>query len=174
MTTALSTERLERLRALARTLIEDYGLKGRWRWDGHADGQRPNLHLATQQHGRTYVMGFARAGMTEGQPLFPVRPGDSAWSRMRKAAEIPVFEVCRDATSRDDPRVYRTDVVNFRSPAAEWLAEVDAETVLALVDCWLEHNGGLPAEAAGDDSAELVDVVADLGDYVEPSAEVAR
>lgn len=134
MSGLLTVERLERIRALAMTLHDQYGLKGRWRWDGHPDGHSPNLHLATREHGRRYVMGFERAGMSGGQPSFPVVPDGATWGWMCKAAEIPVFEVCRDATSKDDPRVYRTDVVGFRTPVADYLAEVDAETVLSLVN----------------------------------------
>lgn len=205
MATALSKERLDGIRGLARTLVDRYGLKGPWRWIGHPDGSRPNLYLATAEHGQVYVMGFERAGMSGAQPSFPVVPRGETWGFMRKAAEIPVFEVCRAATSKDDPRVYRTDVVSFRSPAAQWLAEIDPETVLALLDQmetarrllgnlvdelrtapgevdpstfsralgWLEVTDGLPPVHV-DDAPELVDVVADLGDYVEPGVEVAR
>jgi hypothetical protein len=206
VSTPLNKERLDRIRGLARTLTADLGLDGRWRWIGRADGHTPNLSLATREHGQMYVLQFERAGMTSGQPVFPVRPGDSTWSRMAKAAEIPVFEVCRDATTRDDPRVYRTDVVSFRSPAAEWLAEMDPETVLVLLDelvkarwllgnlvddlrrdpgevdpstfsralGWLESTGGLPENLADDEPVETVNVLADLGDYVDPVGEVIR
>lgn len=248
MATALSKERLDRIRGLARTLVNDYRLMGRWGWYGNTG--LPSAYLATKGNGRRYVMGVqnahlhwtwnpadepedvepmvandcpGRAGSTDcshsgadlygsgrlaadhAMPAFPVKI-EQDWTVLKRGDEIPVFEVCRDATSKDDPRVYRTDVVGFRSPAAEWLAEMDPETVLALLDelgkarwllgsllddlraapditlastllaarAWLERNGGLPADADPEDSAALVDVVADLGEYVEPAAEVAR
>jgi len=40
---------------------------------------------------------------------------------MTPAKDLAVFEVCRDATSRSDRRVYRGDVVGVRHPDAEFI-----------------------------------------------------
>jgi hypothetical protein len=184
----VTAARLDRIEALARTLIDDYDLHGRWGWFGTPT----QPYLSTRQHGRMFILG-ATVGHTHHRVLLD--DGDGSWevpcpdgefgsclavvdvdetpvgsgaeptgdhnadgeevvvdydeylqrhalitfpsgkhAGMRSSAQIPVFEVCRDATSSADPRVYRPDVVGFRSAAAEWLAEMDAETVLALVE----------------------------------------
>jgi hypothetical protein len=41
----------------------------------------------------------------------------------KPARTMAIFEVCRDATSRDDTRVYRADVVGVRHPDAEFIAQ---------------------------------------------------
>jgi hypothetical protein len=45
---------------------------------------------------------------------------------MTPAKDLAVYEVCRDATSREDRRVYRGDVVGIRHPDAQFI--VDAPT----------------------------------------------
>lgn len=65
---------------------------------------------------------------------FPHRPDGDRFSFMAASTEVPVFQVCPEATSKDDPRVYRTQVVGFNSPAADWLAAADPTTVLGLLD----------------------------------------
>jgi hypothetical protein len=52
------------------------------------------------------------------------------------ARELAVYEVARDATSRDDPKVYRADIVDVRHPDAQFIAHArqDVETLLAEVD----------------------------------------
>ncbi|MDN4174700.1 hypothetical protein QWY28_17195 [Nocardioides sp. SOB77] len=122
-----------RLRELATTLRDDYQLRGRWRWSGNLDGHA-NVFLSTVGGGLMYVLGQTRKGMQSAQPVFPVKDDDSRWAHLAHADEIPVFEVCPTATDRRDPRVYRGDIVGFRSPVADYLAAVDAETVLALLD----------------------------------------
>lgn len=183
----LTEDRLDRIESLARTLVDDYGLRGRWGWFGTPT----QPYLSTRNYGRAFILG-ATVGHThhrvhdDGDGSYEVPCPDGAnnsclavmdadetpigsgteltddhnadgedvvveyeeylqrhalitfpsgkHSGMRSSAQIPVFEVCRDATSSADPRVYRPDVVGFRSAAAEWLAEVDAETVRALVE----------------------------------------
>jgi hypothetical protein len=77
-------------------------------------------------------------------------------SRMVTSEEIPIYAVARDAVSRDDPRVYRDDVVGFRSPVAQWLAELDAETVLDLVTLALvgSMDGVCAERGPGEESHE--------------------
>ena len=127
---ALSDERLTRLTHTADAVVA-LGLTGRWRWAGDTKWSGP--WLSTVGGGMRAVLGFRRKGMDSAQPTFPhLREGHS-WPLMVKADEVPIFEVCPEATSKTDPRVYRQDIVGLRTPVAQYLAEVDAETVLALV-----------------------------------------
>lgn len=50
------------------------------------------------------------------------------------ARELAVYEVAPNATSREDPDVYRADVVGIRHPDAEYIAAVSPDVVLALLD----------------------------------------
>ena len=88
---------------------------GPWGWFGSPS---TNFYLATNHSGRQYVMAFDRMGMRSAQPVFQPVKGEG----MRKASELCIFEVCRDATSAKDPRVYRRDVVGFRAPDAHLIA----------------------------------------------------
>lgn len=121
---------LERLEAAARACRDDLKLVGRWGWFG--DIKHGGAYLATQTGGRRFVMQFARLGMRDGQPVFPVQ--DGKWVHVERGQRLAVYEVAPDATSPDDPRVYRHDVTGFRSPVADFLAACDAETVLALIE----------------------------------------
>lgn len=50
------------------------------------------------------------------------------------AREHVVYEVAPTATRRDDPKVYRADIVGIRHPDAEHIAKASPATVLALLD----------------------------------------
>lgn len=50
------------------------------------------------------------------------------------ARKLVVYEVAPEATSREDKRVYRADVVGIRHPDAEYLVAANPQTVLALLD----------------------------------------
>jgi hypothetical protein len=182
----LTPDRLDRIESIARTLLDDYALGGRWRWTGTPE--RP--HLTTVGHGRMFVLGAevghshhrvyqdaatepdrvacpagdggADCQMVTDQDEWPVghgaqkfgfgeaedaeEPYDEYISRhglllfpsgndhsMRSTMEIPIFEVDPEAISSASRAAYRPDVVGFRSAAADWFAEIDPETVLALV-----------------------------------------
>lgn len=116
-------QRLERLRALATTLTS-LGLVGRWGWFG----QDTSPYLSTRTHGRQIVLGLT------GQVVVRTPAPAGGPCIMRKPREIPVYEVAPDAMSARDTRVYRRDVIGMRTPVAEWLAECDPDTVLALLD----------------------------------------
>ncbi len=136
MSTDLTPERIAELRQLAEVLRDGMGLAGPWRWIGNTDTK--SAHLVTARHGQRIVMGFTR-WVRGAQPTF--RVSGEGWARVVPAREIPVFEVCRSATSRDDPRVYRADLVGFRSPVADWLAALDPDTILALIDAATHQDG---------------------------------
>lgn len=87
---------------------------GPWGWFGNIKHGGP--YLATQHSGRQWVMGFRRLGMSHAQPVFQ-RDG-----LLVDGKELAIFEVCRDATSADDERVYRHDIVGFRSADAHLIA----------------------------------------------------
>jgi hypothetical protein len=55
-----------------------------WAWYDDGPG---SPYLATVKHGRTYVMGFARKGMNQAQPVFQVREGRK-YGVMQTAKEI--------------------------------------------------------------------------------------
>jgi hypothetical protein len=78
-------------------------------------------------------MDFVRLGMQYAQPRFQRPDG-----LMDKAATpgLPIFEVCPDAMSADDPRVYRDHIIGFRNGNAEFIAHArqDIDDLLALVD----------------------------------------
>ena len=115
-------QRLERLRALATTLTS-LGLVGRWGWFG----QDATPYLSTRGGGRQIVLTLT------GQARVRTPASDGGPCIMRTPREIPVYEVAPDATSARDTRVYRRDVIGMRTPVAEWLAECDPDTVLALL-----------------------------------------
>lgn len=88
---------------------------GPWAWFG---SPRTNFYLATNHSGRRYVMAFDRMGLNSAQPVFQPVGGKG----MVKAKDLCIFEVCRDATSASDPRVYRKDIVGFRCADAFLIA----------------------------------------------------
>ena len=125
---------------------------GPWQWFGNWDFRE--VYLATVNYGRRYVLGFRRWGMQGAQPVFRSKPGDGA--TLQTASEVPVSEVCRSATSRDDHRVYRGDLVGFRNADAEFIANArqDVDDLLAMIDAVRER-----AESWIDDMEHLDDQV---------------
>lgn len=71
-----------------------------------------------------------------GEPIRDDRLSFNVDGIMRYARDMPVYEVCPDATERTDRRVYRADVVGVRHPDAEFIAaaRADVDTLLAEVD----------------------------------------
>jgi|GEM_PF-2490265 len=53
--------------------------------------------------------------------------------RCVNARDLAVYEVAPKATSREDPKVYRADVVGIRHPDAEFIAAANPQAVLALI-----------------------------------------
>lgn len=81
------------------------------------------------------------------QLVFPDPVAGETYTLMRRADQMPVFEVAPTATSADDPRVYRTTVRGVRNPVAEYLAAVDPTTVLGLLDRIAELEAQLAAQS---------------------------
>ena len=109
---------------------------GPWGWFGNVKTGSP--YLATVHSGRKYIMGFRRLGMRHAQPVFR-RDGI-----LVDGKELAIYEVNRDATSADDPSVYRHDIVGFRSADATAIALLP-EIVEALKDC-VAACGGLRSD----------------------------
>lgn len=103
---------------------------GPWRWRGNVDSHSMYLAGRDPVWGITTVMDFQRWGMREAQPVFCVA------GLLHKATEFPVFEVCPTATTRDDPRVYRGDLIALRHPDAEFIAGArqDITDLLAYIE----------------------------------------
>lgn len=64
------------------------------------------------------------------------------------ARDLSVYEVCPTATSRDDERVYRADIVGLRNPNAEFIAHsrADIDALLAHSDALEEQGSKLTRE----------------------------
>lgn len=110
---------------------------GPWGWFGNTDSR--DVYLATRRFGRMTVMRFCRWGMSGAQPVFWV--GGELNERDRifggravRAADLARYEVCPDATSPDDPRVYRRDISGFRAPDAELIAHAPADIAILLAE----------------------------------------
>lgn len=121
---------------------------GPWRWAGNLDAH--HMELTTVDRGMLYVMRFVRWGTQSAQPMFQPLP-IGAHTAMVKATEVPIFEVAPDAVSRDDPRVYRGDLVGLRHPDADFIAHArsDVPHLLELVE---RYEGALKAIKSSDDS----------------------
>jgi hypothetical protein len=124
----------ERLNDIERRL--DRATPGPWAWCGNVDTQ--TIYLATVKWGRQIVMSFQRWGMRRAQPEFVEGrvwvPGDDGEPDFRigrnlgrPAKDLAIYEVARGATSRDDPNVYRGDLVGLRSADAELIAHARAD-----------------------------------------------
>ncbi|MGE0541246.1 MAG: hypothetical protein AB7R89_13820 [Dehalococcoidia bacterium] len=113
----------------------DAAMPGPWFWRGNVD---VHLRLASRagRGGEHTVMDFVRAGMQEAVPRFN-RNGFMyrADGRHRGGEDMPIFEVCPEATDRKHPRVYRGDIIGLRHPDAEFMAcaRQDIDDLLAYI-----------------------------------------
>lgn len=107
---------------------------GPWAWHGNAD--HPSLRLTGRdpEWGSTTVMTFRRWGMQAAQPVFWARNEDGH-KVLRPGKQSLVYEVCPEALSRDDPRVYRGHIIDVRHPDAAFIAAArqDVEDLLAYI-----------------------------------------
>jgi len=116
---------------------------GPWMWDGNLDNNY--FVLATAHSGIYTVMGCRRKGMQGAQFEFLDRAPGTDWDKrswiqrditFESATNLAIFEVCPEATSADDPRVYRKDIIGFRSANATFIAHArqDVDDLLAHID----------------------------------------
>lgn len=87
---------------------------GPWEWFGNVDSK--TIYLASVHGGRRYVMKFERYGMQGAKPVFNSENG------MIGADHLVSFEVCPEATSREDERVYRGDIRGINHADARLIA----------------------------------------------------
>lgn len=134
---------------------------GRWEWTG--DLRTRQVELTTMHSGMLGVMRFDRWGMSGAQPVFldpeSRKHGMGAVTTVR-ASDVPIFEVCREATSADDPRVYRTTIRGLRHPDAEFIARARSDVPLLLA----------VADAAAALQAALVDDESGMGSIADVEA----
>jgi hypothetical protein len=105
----------------------DAATSGPWHWAGNVDSRHIYLANWVPGMGRCTVMDFSRWGMQEARPRF----ADDNFM-MKNADTMPVFEVSPRSTRRDDPAVYRADLIGIRHPDAEFIAAARTD-VPALV-----------------------------------------
>lgn len=133
----------------------DAATPGPWGWTGNLKLRW--VELSTLHSGRLGVMRFDRWGMTGAQPVF-LDPesrslGMGAVTTV-KASDVPIFEVCRDATSAADPRVYRQDILGLRHPDAAFIAHArqDIPALLRVAEAAardMENCAGCKADERG-------------------------
>ncbi len=130
--------------------IDDVGgfTSGPWQWYGNT---KFSYYLATTHSGRQHVMGFQRKGMQYAEPTFRSAQG------MKVATHLAIFEVCPQAINQTDPRVYRQDIIGFRSADAMLIAAapelyVALRAAMHALRSYQHHNA----------SPELAEEVADL------------
>lgn len=108
-------------------------MPGPWFWWGNVDVQRISLvGRRNLRAGIMTVMDFTRWGMQGAQPQFCDERG-----LLVKASvdPMPVYQVCPEATTRQDPRVYRGDFLELRHPDAQFIAHArqDIDDLLAYI-----------------------------------------
>lgn len=97
-----------------------------------------------------------------GEPLTEIRLAFVTDGMYRAAQTFAVYEVCRDATDRNDPRVYRADIADLSHPDAQFIAHAreDVRVLLAEVDrlrtALTEDGDDWLAEASDDELGAFV------------------
>lgn len=132
----MSTKDIEAIRKRAAAATP-----GPWTWDGNIDIKQ--VALTTVRQGRQYVMSFRRWGMQGVQPEFRID------GILTPAAELPIYDVAPEATSREDPSVYRADFSAMRHPDAEFIAHArqDVADLLAYIDELEDQLNGIALES---------------------------
>jgi len=105
---------------------------GPWWWAGERTTQQISLD-AYCPIGVCEVLSFRRWGMQNAKPVF----SDNANCILLPDTENRlIYQVCPEATSHEDPRVYRQTISGIRHPDAEFIARSrqDVEDLLAHID----------------------------------------
>lgn len=136
---------------------------GPWFWKGYAKGTAPRVSLVSRGLGGFYVMVPVRWGF-QGAGLEFVR--DDMLTGLKEDGMLR-FEVCRDAVSASDPRLYRHQFDGINHPDAVFIAAARAD-----VDALVEEVDRLRARVAAAD--RLLARVEDLGDAKWLRARVAE
>jgi hypothetical protein len=114
--------------------VETKHTPGPWGWFGSTRNGN-SIYLATVHGGRRFVMGFKRKGMSGAEPTFQIN------KRMVPASDLAVYEVCPEATSASDERVYRHDIIGLRSADARLIAA--APDLLDVARAMFESASGV-------------------------------
>jgi hypothetical protein len=129
---------------------------GPWGWFGNA--RNNEIYLATERHGRRYVMGFDRWGMRGAQPAF--QPADRG---LVPASKLLMFEVGDqsvrgvDAAKADDS-VYRFDIRGVDCADARLIAaapELLEALERLLADCGEAMSDGYVENSIHSNEVEL-------------------
>lgn len=98
---------------------------GPWGWFGNTASKE--IHLATQNRGRIFVLRFKRWGMRDAQPMFQVPPANG---KMVPVTELVVFE-----------KAYRRDFHDIDHPDARFIANSweYVQTLLVHIDSLERH-----------------------------------
>lgn len=154
------SDRLDEIKTRA-----DAASSGPWHWAGNTDTGDPYLANWVPGYGRCEVMGHTRIERSPEDralvdSLADVPPGDvpdvvdnylyDAFGGQRcderlvfntddllvPARDLAIYEVAPTAETRDDPRVYRADVIGIRHPDAEFIAHsrADVDWLVAEVE----------------------------------------
>lgn len=135
---------------------------GPWGWFGNTQTQQ--AYLATQRMGRHFVMSFERWGMRGAQPTFwggrTIDVDERGMKRInggeaQKASEIPIYEVAPRAVDKNDPAVYRQDVIGFRNADADFIAHSRED-----IDWLLKEVDRLTAQIAAGFAVDLPGITA--------------
>lgn len=115
---------------------------GPWGWFGNVDNR--DVYLATVHGGRRLVLDFAPWGEQSAQPRFQE---DSV---MVDGDQLVRYAVAPEATSREDPSVYRGDISGFRNGDAEFIAHsrADVEWLITEVEALRAEVGRLQGGGA--------------------------
>lgn len=100
---------------------------GQWFWSGNVDNHSIQLSAHVAGWGTCSIVQFRRSGMQGAEPYFM---DDKVM--MHRARDLAVYAVAKDALTRDDPRVYRGDIVGIRNPNAELIAHAHEDITFLL------------------------------------------
>jgi hypothetical protein len=100
---------------------------GPWFWSGNVDYHSIQLSARVEGWGTCSLIQFRRSGMQGAEPVFM---DDKVM--MHRARDLAVYAVAKDAITRDDPRVYRGDIVGFRNPNADLIAHAPTDIAYLL------------------------------------------
>ena len=136
----------DNLRRLARLrgMVEEATNPGRWHWSGNMDYNEPQLCTWVPGEGRTSVLAVLQKGR-RAKLVFNNR----GW--LVNASKLAVYEVAPSAERRDDPRVYRADIIGIRHPDATLipLAVNALPAVLDDIEARLANHRAVPNPFAG-------------------------
>ena len=106
---------------------------GPWFWRGDRSTQEISLDAKHPKWGVCEVMTFRRWGMQHAKPIFT---DFDACLLIPETEDHLIYQVCPEATSHRDPRVYRQTIAGIRHPDAVFIAAArqGVDDLLAHID----------------------------------------